>query len=491
VDTKKGSKLKFFTFFLFCFIFSAWAFITPPGSGIDDDFHLPSIWCAQGDKTNICEVGKSGDLLGKVPFYVANAPFCIGYQPFNSGACTLISTNSTEGLVGARINESGLYMPNGYYYVNSLLISEDFYLSIWFMRLLNLVFFAILLGLTFLTKNKNNLKLLGWLIVINLNPLYFSILLSNNNSSWFFSSIIFLFFFLYTIFTSREKRDIIISIFALLLILTLALNSRIDNLPIYLIMIAISSFLIIPKKLIVSGITFISLAIFYVIYYSQIPGIGGFGIRSAFGSIDPTRDSRDVFLNNIVRLPTFFNGLIGGWGINWLDFYFPYFAIFLLQLSILLILILSIKQFNKTLILGLFSLLLTFGIYFWVLQIDLNLIGEMVQPRYLYPLFVFSLGLIIFSSDKILHLAEPLKIIIAALISIANGITMYYTIRRYTTGVDNRFWNLNIGVEWWPIPLPPMYFLILWSIGLFIAVFLLLKQSSTAACQTQARSINL
>ena len=38
-----------------------WAIISPIGSGIDDDFHLPSVWCAFGDKSQICETIIDGD----------------------------------------------------------------------------------------------------------------------------------------------------------------------------------------------------------------------------------------------------------------------------------------------------------------------------------------------------------------------------------------------------------------------------------------------
>jgi hypothetical protein len=44
-----------------------WAIVSPIGSGIDDDFHLPSVWCAFGDKSQICETVIEGDGFVRVP----------------------------------------------------------------------------------------------------------------------------------------------------------------------------------------------------------------------------------------------------------------------------------------------------------------------------------------------------------------------------------------------------------------------------------------
>lgn len=456
---------------LFVFLISSWIFITPPGSGIDDDFHLPSIWCGQGDRADTCALGKAGDLLGLVPEYVANAPFCIGYQPFESGACTQENLDSKK-FAGARINELGLYMPNGYYFINSLLITDNFNNSIWLMRALNLFIFSMLLILSLLTSNSKNKLLLGWLLIANFNPLFLSVLASNNNSSWFFASIIFFFFFLYTLFFSQVLKDRLISIASLILIFLLALNSRSDNLPLILIMLIIFSMLVVKGRWLAGYLSLLLIGSIFVLALGRLPGIGGFGLTSAFGSIDPRRNAIDVFTYNFVRLPNFLSGLLGGWGINWLDFKIPTWAIALLQLAVVSIIFFTYKSFNKFFALGLLGVILTFGIYLWILQIDLNLIGEMVQPRYLYPLFAFSLSFFVFSSNQLLNLSGWKILLLASLVTLGNSAALYFTIRRYVTGVDIRFWNLNELVEWWPLLLSPMAFWVIWTLCLSLVLIL-------------------
>lgn len=455
----------------FIFLFSSWIFITPPGSGIDDDFHLPSIWCGQGDKDETCSLGKADDLLGLVPEYVANAPFCLGYEPFESGACTQNNLTS-KTFAGARINELGLLRPNGYYFINSFFIVEDFNNSIWLMRALNLFLFSILIILAVYTSNLRNKLLLGWLLIANFNPLFFSVLGSNNNSSWFFASVIFFFFFLYTLFYSKERRDLVISLVGISTIFLLSLNSRTDTLPILIIMLILFSLLVVKSKWLLGYVAFLTAGVIFVIFRGQLPGIGGLGLTSGFGSIDPRRDAVEVFTHNIVRLPSFFNGLVGGWGINWLDFRIPGIFTFALQISVVFLIYLTYKNFNRSFAIGLLGILGTFGIYFWFLQIDLNYVGEMVQPRYLYPIFAFSLGFFIFSSNNLLNLASSKYFVLAVLVAVGNSGALYFTIRRYVTGMDVRYWNLNELVEWWPLLPSPMVFWIIWTLILFFTMLI-------------------
>ena len=43
------------------FALSAWAFASPIGAPPDGDFHMASIWCAQGDRLGMCKVEKVKD----------------------------------------------------------------------------------------------------------------------------------------------------------------------------------------------------------------------------------------------------------------------------------------------------------------------------------------------------------------------------------------------------------------------------------------------
>ncbi len=472
---KNNSFLNWFTAGLLTLVLMSWVFITPPGSGIDDDFHLPSIWCGQGDKTGQCELGKPNDLLGKVPDYVAIAPYCIGYQPFNSGQCTIPDLNDEPKLLGARINELGLYMPNGFYFINSLLIVNDFYTSIWLMRGLSVAIFLLLYIVSFKVGASRDKNLLNWLIIVSFNPLFFSVIASNNNSAWFFASVIFLWYFIFTFFKTKILKEKIITLLCIIFIFTLAINSRTDHVAFLIIFTIMALYLKLPKKYAFAYTGLVAAVALPFLILGRIPGVGSFGTLVGFGSINPERSWNEVLIYNTLNSYKLFNGLLGGWGINWLDFFIPQYIFLILQISILITLAIAFVRFNKMFVIGILGLVGMLLIYLWILQIDLNLIGEMVQPRYLYPLFIFSLGFIVFSSDKLLSLSNNYKFLLALSFTMPNSLAMFYTLRRYVTGIDIKSWNLDAYIEWWPIFGTPMIYWILSSIILFLTSFLLMK----------------
>jgi hypothetical protein len=234
-------------------------------------------------------------------------------------------------------------------------------------------------------------------------------------------------------------------------------------------------YLKLPKNYAIAYTALVAVTALPFLVLGRIPGIGSFGTLVGFGSINPERDWSEVLTYNILNSYKLFNGLLGGWGINWLDFPLPQYIFLILQLSILIVLAIAFAKFNKMFAIGALGLVGMLLIYLWILQIDLNLIGEMVQPRYLYPLFIFSLGFMVFSSDKLLLLSNNYKFLLALGFTIPNSLAMLYTLRRYVTGVDIKSWNLDVYIEWWPNFGTPMIYWILSSLILFLASFLLMK----------------
>src|SRR5690606_14522626 len=64
--------------------FVSWAFASPIGAGPDDDFHLVSIWCANGGSI-YCEPGSEWDT--RVVSVGFKKPFCFVAQAEESAAC--------------------------------------------------------------------------------------------------------------------------------------------------------------------------------------------------------------------------------------------------------------------------------------------------------------------------------------------------------------------------------------------------------------------
>src|SRR5262245_53254713 len=62
-----------------------WALASPVGASPDEDFHLGSIWCAQGIEAGRCEQGPTAQSR-LVPADVARAT-CYAFKPETSAAC--------------------------------------------------------------------------------------------------------------------------------------------------------------------------------------------------------------------------------------------------------------------------------------------------------------------------------------------------------------------------------------------------------------------
>ena len=114
---------------------SAWAVTSPVASAPDDDYHLASIWCAQGDRDQACQD------TGLVPqkFIVAagavNSAFCFATKPEATGDCTASEVNSTEMILTDRVNNIQHLYPGGYYSVMSVFVGSDVEKSVYLMRL--------------------------------------------------------------------------------------------------------------------------------------------------------------------------------------------------------------------------------------------------------------------------------------------------------------------------------------------------------------------
>jgi hypothetical protein len=237
-------------------------------------------------------------------------------------------------------------------------------------------------------------------------------------------------------------------------------------------------YLKLPRKYAIAYTALVGLTALPFLISGRIPGIGSFGTLFGFGSINPERSWNEVLAYNTLNSYKLFSGLLGGWGINWLDFFIPQYIFLILQLRVLITLVIAFAQFNKMFAIGILGLTGMLLIYLWILQIDLNLIGEMVQPRYLYPLFIFSLGFIIFSSEKLLSISNNYKFLLALGFTIPNSLAIFYTLRRYVTGIDIKSWNLDAYIEWWPLFGTPMIYWILSSLILFLTSFLLMKPNN-------------
>lgn len=117
---------------------AGWSFASPPGSSPDDDYHLPSIWCAQGIDQDHCRAVEGDETMRAVPYLVA-AGTCFATDFTISGTCQdQFASNGEPELVTDHGNWGRAYPPYFYSFM-SLFVATQVPAAVLVMRLVGSV----------------------------------------------------------------------------------------------------------------------------------------------------------------------------------------------------------------------------------------------------------------------------------------------------------------------------------------------------------------
>ena len=122
-------------------VLGGWAVASPVGSAPDDDFHLTSIWCANGARADLCLAGPTpGERI--VPPAVLYAP-CFAQDPEVTAVCQLgyLEDGPEPTVVTSRGSFESNYPPLFYATMN-LFAGPDVIASALVMRLVNILLFV-------------------------------------------------------------------------------------------------------------------------------------------------------------------------------------------------------------------------------------------------------------------------------------------------------------------------------------------------------------
>ena len=436
----------------------AWALSSPPGSSPDEDYHLVSVWCGQGEDAGRCEDdGREGErtVLEGLP----RAP-CFAFQSAQSAACQdqwFAEENEDGDLIRTnRGNFEGNYPPVFYFTMN-FFVGDDIPASVLVMRLVNAAIFVGLMGATYglLPRERRPMLLLG--TVVTLVPLSAFLIPSINPSSWAIISGAVAFPALVGFFETRGRRRLGLGVI-LALAVVLGAGARADAALYLAIAVVLAVLLSTPwrqnwKLLALPALLVVACAAAYLTSGQSAAASNTVGATS-----NQTMSVVAQLFNNILNVPTLWAGAFGSWGLGWLDTTLPA-IVFVLNLMVYGgVLFLGIRHLSarKGIALGLLVAALVF-IPVWVLLQTGDLVGAGVQPRYLLPLLVLL-------AQVALYRLEPGQIrfsrtqlwCIAAALSATNAVALHANIRRYVAGADLVGPNLDAGREWWwSTPVPP------------------------------------
>lgn len=436
-----------------------WALASPVGSSPDDDFHLASIWCGQGERDGLCELG-SEDNTRFVPSKALDAP-CYAYNEFLTASCqgagfqdeglTLVETD--------RVN-SGTQYPSGFYYVMSFFASDNIAVSVIMIRLVNAALFATLIvGTAALLPRDLRFTLLGS-VALTFVPLGLYTIASVNPSSWSLLSNAVLFPALLGFFaTTGKNRWAFGAVSSLALIMSI--SSRGDSAAFSIIAVLAAGALAFrsTRKFWIAAILPVCMICISAFAFLSA-GQTSLAVNGEMGGVadqNPTSPAALAFLN-VLALPSLWRGIFGdGWGLGWLDTPIPSFASTALLFVAFGVLFAALRciDWRKALALtGVGSAAIVFPVF--ILVQSGSLVGANVQPRYLLPLLTLFLAVALAPSARSARplsaeLTAPLLtrtqlVIVACALATGHAISLYFTLKRnVTTGA----FNLDAAIQWW------------------------------------------
>jgi hypothetical protein len=436
-----------------------WAISSPISSSPDDDYHLGEVWCLGTDFGPSCDYVGPYLNMGRdqVSIPVLNGyGACYAFKPEVSATCQ----SESAGIFTA----NGSY-PKGFYAAMSLLVGDDVVRSVLNMRVVGFVLSLVMLvGAALLLPNREPFRVL--LIVAAASvPLGIFIFASNNPSGVAVSAETSA--FLATVALCRQstwRRRIWIAA-AVAGFIAVSAATRPDGLvlSVLAVLLGLAAALGIPRILASRR------------FYGLMVALGLAAIV-ALALLVKSRLPADTSASEVINtmlatVQYYFTPLAAKLG--WLDTVPPdvVWVVKTIVIGIAVGVALRIASGRRVVVVLAVAAVMVIVPAYWNLSDGFSL-----QPRYVLPLLlVFAAVLVIDVNGSRVRLTRGQAFTIALLASGTNALALHTNIRRYVTGTDASWFNLDRGAEWWWdwSPLSPMVVWLGGSLAFTIAVLLL------------------
>jgi len=488
----------------------AWGLSSPLGSSPDEDFHIGSIWCADGFSTDTCQIKEfvpgANQQIVTVPHVM---DLCFMRESKKSGDCSEDPESIAPDL---RANNKLQYPPIFYRFMHTF-VGENTESSGITMRLVNSILASMLLFAAIVLSQRRVRNALLISFVGTLVPLAMFLIPSLNPSSWAYLGLAFawVFFMNATSQSSSNPHAHNVNWILFFLCLVMAIGSRWDSgLYVFVSVVAVSIAINLFRRFSVDlgsrqvkliGGVFVTGIILIVFYF--IPRLIDIGRNGIFGAPDPDSEwsPRNLFLNNIVHLIEIPAGVFGygPLGLGWLDTPLPG-IVAIIGTSVYAFFLLQSIPFRQRRYYTVVITLIAFSAFILLFSLTSSgiVVGNAIQPRYILPMLPVILGIAIWSSKASNPFGtEPRAraIVIGVLISLAHAVSLWTNVRRYTTGLMiNQGFNLNSPLEWWWgwAPSPNFVFVLgvlSFSVFIYAAFKLILTQSESKTESTVSQTV--
>lgn len=461
----------------------AWVWASPIGSAPDDDFHLVSSWCAGPTADENCAPGDVPD-SGVVPVALVEIA-CFAYDAELSAACQgeQFPWDTSVQQQTERANFSSAYPPV-FYAVTGALTSDDVQLSALAMRAITVLLFVGLTVSLWLLLPAQRRHTLAWGWLITTMPLGLFIIASNNPSAWAVIGVGSSWIALLGWYESHGRRRWGLGALFVLSVL-IASGARGDaalyaGLAIVLVMVLTverSKYWMLRSILpSVMGVV----ALFFFLISRQVAA-GTDGFSDGGPEVEARLDGSGLLAYNILNAPFLWSGVLGDWGLGWLDTSLPRIVPLAVVAVFVAVGFTAIRTMWRRKAIALCILVVVlWALPVYVLQQGGDPVGSNVQPRYLLPLIVVLGGLLLLQrSDTDVKFGLSQRFAIVAALGGAHFVALHLNMRRYITGIDGSSVNLDAGAEWWwEGPIGPNAVWLLGSLSYVLLAWILLRTFS-------------
>jgi hypothetical protein len=304
---------------LFAFVaLASWAIASPVGASPDDDYHLNSIWCGQGERAGLCESASAPE-TEKVPGALEQSR-CYSFLSDQSASCQGAGFSGADNplVASQRGNFDGNYPPV-FYATMSVFASDNISLSVIAMRLFNaFLFVALMTAACFALPRRLRVPLV-WGTAICVTPLALFLVPSTNPSSWAILSGSLVWVSLVGYFESSGWRRITLGALSAVGVL-IGAGARADS-AIYAglaIVVAIVLTMRFSKIYLLRAILPVALLVLSVAMYFSTNQAGAAMTGLVNGNpIEGTPES--IFSRIFLNVPTLWSGILGSGDLGWLD----------------------------------------------------------------------------------------------------------------------------------------------------------------------------
>lgn len=447
----------------------AWAFSSAVGSSPDEDYHLASIWCGQGAREGYCANGDAKDQM-KVPERLL-ASSCYSFKPTHNGLCP--TEDPTRLVETPRGNFHDHAYPEVYYAVMSIFVQHSVDASVLSMRIFNALVFVGMMTAAFLLHQKRRRGVVLWSALGVLVPFGMFIIPSVNPSSWAVTSAACLWLAVVGFYEASTRGRMIGFGVLALLATVIGAGARADA-AMYAVL-ALAAVVVLKwrraenfwlRSLLVVGVFVVCAAFFFAS-----------GQRGAITAGPPTpltgEQTLELTVFDMMWLPWIWIANFGQAGLGWLDTVMPY-LVWMPALTIAAGLAfhgLRFSPWRKSLAIAGVSLALIVIPLYMIVK-DRVLMGEYVQPRYIFPMVIIFAGLCLWGLRGLnISLSGAQLCLIALALTLANSLALHANTRRYTAGVSVEGIDLNKELGWWwHLPIGPNWMFAAGTLAFFITV---------------------